>query len=203
MLLGWSPGGNQEIVKLNDAVKKFSIKKINKTAAEFSFDKLDWVNSEHIKKTDTGILAERATPFLKDKGYINDNFDRKRVEDIVKLFQSRSNTLVELAEWADFVFSDSFTVDPQAKQKYLTADKAKVFELLAARLGSLNAFDVKSAEESFRGLVKELNIQASDLVHPVRVALTGKSVGPGLFETMVVLGKEKTVQRLKQLSKSL
>lgn len=203
MLLGWSPGGNQEIVRMSDAVKKFSVKKINKAAAEFSTDKLNWVNAEYMKKIPAQELADLAIPFFQKKGYISENFDRKKLESIVKLFQSRSSTLMELVEWTDFIFAESFAVDPQAKAKYLSADCAKEFQLLTQRLKSLSVFDIRSTEEAFRGLVKELNIQASDLVHPVRVVLTGKSVGPGLFETMVVLGKEKTIQRLRQSQKSL
>jgi glutamyl/glutaminyl-tRNA synthetase len=77
----------------------------------------------------------------------------------------------------------------------------KEFNLLAERLSAVGDFNAKTAEEAFRGLVSELGIEAGVLVHPVRVALTGKAVGPGLFETMVVLGQERTVRRLRETFK--
>ena len=202
MLLGWSPGENQEVVKFADAVRKFSIKKINKTAAEFSVDKLNWINAQYIKKTDTKILTDLLVPFLKEKGYIKDDFDRKGLESIVRLFQGRMTTLLDFLDWAEFVFVEKFSVDPEAKEKYLSHDRSREFALLSERLKALDRFDLTSTEKTFRDLVEELKISSSDLVHPVRVALTGKSVGPGLFETMTLLGKEKTIRRLQEAFKS-
>jgi len=197
MLLGWSPG-EQEIVRAEDAVKKFSIKKINKTGAAFSMDKLKWVNEQYIKKMDAARLTESLVPLLKEKQYIHDDFDRKYLESIVRLYQSRISTLPDFLDWVGFIFLEKFEMDLAAKEQSLSIDRSKEFKLLGERLASLAQYDVKSTEEVFRGLVSELGIKASDLVHPVRVALTGKAVGPGLFETMAILGKEKTVKRLTQ-----
>ncbi len=197
MLLGWSPGNNQEVVALKDAVGKFSIKKINKTAAAFSMEKLKWINSQYIKKTPLDKLTEYLVPFLEEKDYINGKFDRQRLENIVELFKGRITTLVEFLEWADFAFLPKPVIDEQARQQYLAVNRAKEFCLLSDRLEHAEKFDVAATEKIFRDLVAELGIQSSDLVHPVRVALTGKAIGPGLFETMAVLGKEKTVERLR------
>lgn len=203
MLLGWSPGGNQEIVKFSDAVKKFSIKKVNKTAAEFSMDKLRWINGQYLNAAPAQQLAQLSIPLLKEKGYITDDADKAHIEAAVKLFQSRLETLTDFSWRADFVFTDAFSVEPQAREKFLTKDKAKPFRLLSEKLSSLVDFNAKTAEEAFRSLVAELGMTAADLVHPVRVALTGKTVGPGLFETMALLGKEKTVKRLALAADSL
>ncbi len=198
MLLGWSPGNNQEVVNVLDAVKKFSIKKVNKTAAEFSMEKLTWVNSQHLRKTDISQLTQYLVPLLKEKNMIEEHFDRTRLEGVVKLFQSRMDTLVDFIDWADFIFNEKLTIGEELKKEFFSPQRAKEFKLLSQRLGAGDVFDVKTTEHIFRSLVAELKIQASDLVHPVRVALTGKTVGPGLFETMVVLGKEKTMERLNQ-----
>ena len=196
MLLGWSPGGNQEMVSLSNAIKSFSIKKVNKTAAAFSMDKLNWLNGQYIKQMDTDALIELLIPFLKERGYIGEKFDRQRLKNIVDLFKGRLNTLVDFLDWADFAFVDQVTSEPDVKEKYMSVNKAREFLLLSKRLSSLEEFDAQHTEKIFREVVEELNIKSSDLVHPVRVALTGKAVGPGLFETMAVLGKEKTVERL-------
>jgi len=198
MLLGWSPGGNQEVVDIKTAIKNFSIKKVNKAAAIFSMEKLQWINGQYIKNCDDDTLTDLLTPFLKDKSYINGNFDRKHLKNIVKLFKGRMSTLTEFLEWADFVFLDKISADEEAAKAHLSTDRSKEFGLLSERFSGLSAFDAKSIEETFRQTVEELGLKPSDLVHPIRVALTGRAVGPGLFETIEILGKNKTVQRLSE-----
>ncbi len=198
MLLGWSPGNNQEKVKVEAAIKNFSIKKVNKAGAAFSMDKLTWLNTQYIKEMPLNDLTGALLPFLKEKGFIADNFDRQRLENIVKLYQPRLSTLVDFLDWTDYLFLDKVTISAEDKKKYLTTDKKEWFHLLGEKLSGLSDYGVATAEEVFRAVVAQLGIKAGDLVHPVRVALTGKSVGPGLFETMAVLGKEKTIQRLQE-----
>lgn len=198
MLLGWSPGNNQEKVKIDAAIKNFSIKKVNKAGAAFSMDKLTWLNTQYIKEMPLKDLTGALLPFSKEKGFIDDNFDRQRLENIVKLYQPRLSTLVDFLDWTDYLFLDKVTISAEDKEKYLTADKKEWFSLLGENLRGLSDYGVATAEEVFRAVVAQLGIKAGDLVHPVRVALTGKSIGPGLFETMAVLGKEKTIRRLRE-----
>ncbi len=201
MLLGWSPGNNQEMIPLESAVKKFSIKKINKAGAAFSLEKLKWLNAQYIRKLDSDHLTELLVPFLKDKGYINDNYDRKNLKNIVHLYQSRIGTLIDFLDWTRYLFNDKVLISGEDKQRFLIKDKTKTFQLLSERLNKIEEFNAQTTEEVFRKIVEESGIKAADLVHPVRVALTGKTVGPGLFETMAVLGREKTVQRLTEILK--
>lgn len=198
MLLGWSPGGNQEVVDIKTAIKNFSIKKVNKAAAIFSMEKLQWINGQYIKNCDDEKLTDLLIPFLEDKKYINGNFDRNRLKNIVKLFKGRMSTLTEFLEWADFVFVDKISADEEAAKTHLSTDRSKEFRLLSERFSKLSAFDAKTIEETFRKTVEELGLRPADLVHPIRVALTGRAVGPGLFETIEILGKNKTVQRLSE-----
>lgn len=197
MLLGWSPGNNQEKVPMAQALKSFSIKKINKAAAAFSLDKLKWLNTQYIKELDTVKLVELLLPFLKEKEFWDDDFDRKRLENIIDLYKGRISTLNDFLDWTDYIFVKNVVVDPEAKEK-LGLDRSKEFRLLGERLEKLNDYQSQAIEKIFRELVDELGLNVKDLVHPMRVVLTGKSVGPGLFETMAVLGKEKTVRRLKE-----
>lgn len=199
MLLGWSPGNNQEVVSMQTALKNFSIKKINKAGAAFSMEKLTWINTQYIKQTETANLTELLIPVLEKAGYSAKSFDRQWLENVVNLFKPRMSTLMDFLDWAAFAFKDDFVIDDEAKTQHLAQNKSKEFNLLAQRLSAVEQFDIKTAEEAFRGLVSELGIKAGELVHPVRVALTGKAVGPGLFDTMVILGKEKTVKRLSDV----
>jgi len=197
LLLSWSPGENREIIEIEEAVKLFDIKQVNKTAATFDLDKLNWINNQYLKKIDTAKLTERIIPLLVAKGYISqDNFDRDYVISLVKLFQPRLSTLNDFVDWADFFFVDDIDPDPKAQDKFLSQDLSHEFKLFIERMDGLEQFDIPTIETSFRQLVSQLNIPAKTLIHPIRVALTGKTIGPGLFEVIYYLGKERTKKRL-------
>ena len=198
MLLGWAPGNNQEIMNLNSAIKLFSIKKINKAAAVFDMDKLKWINAQYLKQINTVDVANFLKPFLKERGLINELMDESRLQKIVGLYKGRFSTLEEFLERTDFIFKEECSVNNELMAKHLTSDKKEIFSQLAQAYETLESFDSKSLETAFRQLVEKCGLKASDVVHPVRVSLTGKDVGPGLFETIEVLGRLKTIQRLKQ-----
>ena len=161
-------------------------------------DKLKWLSNQYFKQMDSAKIVDLLIPSLKEKGYIRENFDRKMLENSVHLFKGRITTLSDFLDWAGFLFIDDYVRDEEAREKHLTESKIEEFRLLGERFNQIESFDAGTTEKVFRTLVEELGIKASDLVHPVRVALTGRAVGPGLFETIAVLGKEKTVQRLAQ-----
>jgi glutamyl-tRNA synthetase len=200
LLLSWSPGENREIIGINEAIKLFDIKDVNKTAATLDISKLQWINNQYIKKEDSEKLANGIIPLLAEKGYIkDDNFDRKYIVSLIKLFQPRLSTLSDFPEWADFFFAEDISIDPEAEKKFLKQkDLSKEFRLFIDRLDKLKNFDIVSIEAEFRSLVKELNIDSKSLIHPIRVALTGKTIGPGLFEVIYYLGRETVKKRLKK-----
>ncbi|MFH1247666.1 MAG: hypothetical protein V1490_00745 [Candidatus Omnitrophota bacterium] len=127
--------------------------------------------------------------------------DRAYTVSTVKLLQPRLTTLNEFPERADAFFLKEVVFDPVAKEKYLSRDLSREFRLFIERLDNLKVFDTLSIEESFRELIQELGIESKALIHPIRVALTGKTVGPGLFEVINHLGKERTKERLLRLAK--
>ncbi|MBI4309105.1 MAG: glutamate--tRNA ligase [Candidatus Omnitrophica bacterium] len=196
MLLGWSPGNNQEKVALAAAVKNFSIKKINKAGAAFDMDKLKWLNGQYIKEMDTARLTELIKPLVAEK-YGPQVGTGTQLQNIVHLFKGRMSTLADFLEWTDFIFLPKVNFDEQVKMEHLSKNLSKEFNLLADRLEKIADFNAKAAEEAFRAVVSQLGLEAGTLVHPVRVALTGRAVGPGLFDTMAVLGKQKAVERLR------
>ncbi len=203
-LLGWSPGGNQEIVSKDEMVKRFELRRVNKTAAIFDVDKLNWVNAQHLKRQDPERLVDVIRPSLEAQGLIGPDYPRARLVEIVRLLQSRAQTLRDLEASAVWFFTKTVRYDRKAKAEVLQQDGVlKIFEMLVGRLEGLSAFDHPTVEQACRGVIAELGIQGGALIHPVRVALTGKTVGPGLFELMAVLGKELCVQRLHDAIKKL
>ena len=197
LLLSWSPGDNREVINTREAVKLFEIKNVNKTSATFDLKKLNWMNNQYLKIQDPEKLADQIIPLLVDKKYIDlRDFDRNYIISLVKLFQARLSVVNDFTDWADFFFTAELTIDPEAQEKFLKQDLSREFTLFIERLEKLQNFDIINIEESFRQLVKDLGIDSKALIHPIRVALTGKTVGPGLFEIVYYLGKDKTKQRL-------
>jgi glutamyl/glutaminyl-tRNA synthetase len=197
LLLSWSPGDDREVIETGEAVKLFDISDVNKTAAAFDMDKLNWLNNQYLKKIDEQELTQQLVPLLAEQGYIDkEHFDRNYLVSLVKLFKERLTTINDFPSWADFFFVTEPAIDPKAQEKFLSADLSREFTLFIERMEALPHFDIAAIEAAFRELVAELGIPAKALIHPIRVALTGKTVGPGLFEVIYYLGKERTKARL-------
>ncbi|MCX5697950.1 MAG: glutamate--tRNA ligase [Candidatus Omnitrophica bacterium] len=199
LLLSWSPGDNREVIDISEAIRLFDLKGVNKTAATFDLKKLEWMDNQYIKNADPEQLADQLIPLLIEKKYIEqDKFDRKYLVSLVKLFQPRLPRINEFVEWADYFLVKDINIDPQAQEKFLSRDFSREFGLFIERLEALERFDVAGIEATFRDMVKELGLESKALIHPIRVALTGKTVGLGLFEVIYYLGKERTKERLEK-----
>ncbi|MDD5573571.1 MAG: glutamate--tRNA ligase [Candidatus Omnitrophica bacterium] len=199
MLLGWSPGNNQEIISLKDAVAKFDICDANKTAATFDMNKLLWLNSQYIKTCGAGKLTELIVPFLKDRNLIADNnFDGKFTGNVLQLFTERAQTLGELADAMKPFFVKDVEFDVHAKEKFLAQDLSGAFGTLKDRFAGMSDFSAAEIERVFRQVAEELGLTTKQLIHPLRAALSGKTVGPGMFELIAVLGRERTVERMER-----
>ena len=199
LLLSWAPGDNRELIKLQEAIELFDIKNVNKSAATFDLKKLDWMNNQYLKDADPEELMQGLIPLLVEKNYIQkDSFDHEYVLTLIKLFQARLSRLNDFLDWADFFFLDEPLMDVAAKEKYLASDLSKEFKLFIEKLDSLASFDIINIEAGFRELVVQLGIETKKLIHPIRVALTGKTIGPGLFEIIYYLGKERSKKRLSK-----
>lgn len=202
LLLSWAPGGNREIINRNEAIELFDIKNVNKTAATFDLKKLDWMNNQYLKNADPQKLLDELMPLLVEKGFIRENeSDREYILGLIRLFQPRLARLNDFIDWADFFFVEEIKIDPLAQEKFLSKDLSNEFKLFIAELEGLSNFSVENIEKSFRDLVAKLNIEAKVLIHPLRVALTGKTIGPGLFELICHLGLERTRRRLLKWAK--
>jgi glutamyl-tRNA synthetase len=197
LLLSWAPGENREIIGIKEAIGLFDIKNVNKTSATFDLKKLDWMNNQYLKNASPQKLLDELMPSLVEKGYLpKEGGDSGYVTELIKLFQARLPRLSDFIDWADFFFMEDIKIDQAAQEKFLSKDLSKEFTLFISRLEGLVDFSVENIEKSFRQLIAELHIEAKVLIHPLRVALTGKTIGPGLFEVIYYLGLERTKRRL-------
>ena len=193
--LGWSHG-DQEFFTRQELVEKFSLKNIGKSAGVFDTDKLTALNADHIRAASVRQLAPRVLPFLKHKGY--DAADDDYLAGVIGTLHARSKTLVEMADGAHFYYrEDVRPYDGKAAKKFLKPETARVLALLAEQLEALDSLAEKSQEGAFKRVMEETGLGFGKIAQPVRVALTGTTVSPGIFELIEVLGKARVLARLK------
>jgi glutamyl-tRNA synthetase len=210
--LGWSHG-DQEVFTRGELIEKFSLANVGKAAAVFNPEKLLWVNAEYIKHSAPDKLIPRVMPFLADEaaGILEPGPAPLggRVEDAawfsraISTLQERSRTLLELANSLKYYIRDDVALDEKAARKFINAETKPFIEAVAGRLDALELWSAASIEAVFNSLMTELGVQLGKLAQPVRVALTGNTVSPGIYEVLEVVGRERSLKRLRRAIASI
>ncbi|HID32536.1 MAG TPA: glutamate--tRNA ligase, partial [bacterium (Candidatus Stahlbacteria)] len=200
-LLGWTPSFGREIVALDEMIEDFSLKRIHRSDAVFDIQKLDWMNGYYIRNLEDSDLLDRVKSFFIDSGYLKDTeFESKKdwLSRMVKAYKPRLKRLSDIIPMAEYIFKDDYPVDEEAEARLITEKTQAWMKTLADRYEEMDHFDHERCESTFRSLISELGIKAKELIHPIRVKITGRTEGPGLFEVMAILGKERTIERLRR-----
>lgn len=192
--LGWSHG-DQEIFTMEELIEKFSLENVGKSSGVFNPEKLLWLNQHYIKETPPEELGRLSSSFFKELG-LNAGGDG-RLPKIINTLRERAKTLKELAEGGAFYFKEKIDYDPKASQKFLTPDNIELFNTLIERLNGLKEFTEKTIEAALNSILEEKGLKLGKLAQPVRVALTGTTVSPGIFEMIDAMGRDITLSRLK------
>jgi len=197
--LGWSHG-DQELFTRQDLIEKFSWKNVQTSAAVFNPEKLLWVNAEFIKISAPTQVAQALVSLLEAAGLKGEvqAVSAGWLAQLVVLVKERAKTLVEMVDWVKPYFGQAVICDEEAAKKFLTPAIAPILGKLVTRFEALPAFSKQQWEETFKQLVEEEGVKMGQLAQPVRVALTGRTASPGLFDVMEVLGRDRTLFRLRQ-----
>ncbi|HHY37631.1 MAG TPA: glutamate--tRNA ligase [Clostridia bacterium] len=199
-LLGWSPQDGEEFMTKDEMVKKFSLQRVSSTPAIYDITKLGWMNGCYIRQKPTEELLNLTVPFLKDAGLVDDEFVRDRktwLSEVIESVRDRVRTLAEVPDATSFFFAGDFVYDEAGVKKYF--EKPDVLSILTrgrSSLENLESWDAQSIETTYRKVAADLGIKGGDLIHPTRLALTGRTAGPGLFVIMSLLGKAEVLKRL-------
>lgn len=201
-LLGWSPEGEEEIMPLSEIVRQFSLDRVGKTAAVYDTKKLTWMNGHYLNEASLDSVVERAIPFMQQKGLVPKDISphlNEYTTKVVEIVRTRVKTLAEVADASDYFFSDDFTYEEKGLRKHFSKPGVEnLLEAAGRRIEQLESYEPQVLEEAYRDLGTELGVSAGEIIHPTRLALSGRTMGPGLFELMAVLGKVKTLQRLNR-----
>jgi glutamyl-tRNA synthetase len=197
--LGWSHG-DQELFTRQELTEKFSWKNVQSSAAVFNPEKLLWVNAEYIKISPPAQVAQALVPLLQAAGLGGEvqTVSAGWLAQLVVLVKERVKTLVEMVDWVRPYFGQTVAYDEEAANKFLTPVIAPILAKLLTRFEAFPTFSKQQWEGAFKQLVEEEGVKMGQLAQPVRVALTGRAASPGLFDVMEVLGRDRTLFRLRQ-----
>ncbi len=195
-LLGWSPGEDREIVSREEMIQLFDIKRVGKRAAVFDLQKLSWINSVYIRSKSDDELMELVKPFFEEAGVTDEGLIRR----LIPLYKERVRTLRDFVELSRYFYTEVTEYDEKGVKKHFKrpAEVAARLEKCLEKLHGLENWNSEALEHVVRETAEELGVSAAKLIHPIRLAITGMTFGPGLFELMEALGKDKVLSRLEK-----
>jgi len=191
--LGWSYG-DQELFSKEELIDKFTLENVGKSPAIFNPEKLLWLNGWYIRNKPASEIAELVIPLIKNKGF-QVELDSKLIK-IVENLRERVKTLSDIVNSADYFFTDEIKYDDKAKNRFLTSESLPIFEKLIQKLSKPDEFTVEGLQVIFQEIIDESGLKLVNIAQPTRVALTGGTVSPGIFEVMEILGKDTVTKRI-------
>jgi glutamyl-tRNA synthetase len=204
-ILGWSPDGETTIFSREEAVEKFDLVDVSKNPAAFDPEKLNWMNGEYVRAMDPGDFAALVRPHVESRiGRALSAPEWEIFEEIAPLVQERTKLLPEAGEQVVFLFEDFDSYDAASWEKVMAKEGvAAILEAGASALQGLDVWDAGSVETALRAQPENLGLGAGKVFQPLRVAVTGSSVSPPLFESIAALGRERSLQRIERARRLL
>jgi glutamyl-tRNA synthetase len=201
-LLGWSPKDNREKIDIDEVVKLFELEKINRRNAAFDLDKCFWLNGQYILHMPLDRFVELARPFM-EKAHI-DVSDDQYVRKVLEIVKEKIKLLKDLPEWTSYFFREDYEFDPVAVEKVFERPEAAE-RLIALRkeFANLGNWRLEEIESALKDLAQKIGCKTGDLVHPARVAVSGRSVGPSLYHMLEVMGRERVLARFDRMRSQL
>jgi glutamyl-tRNA synthetase len=195
-LLGWSPKDNREILPIDDVVKLFDLPQILRNNARFDSSKLTWMNGEYIRAMSSDRFIELARPFLKLAG---EKPAEPYVRAVLGLVKEKVKLLRELPDWTNYFFTEDYPFDPEAVKKSCSGPHtSERLVKLVGKFEGASPWNAAGLETALKALATEIGVKTGELIHPCRVAVSGKSAGPSLYHMLEVLGHDRVLARLRR-----
>ena len=195
-LLGWNPGGEDEIFSRDELIKLFDENRLSKSPAAFDQKKLDWMSNDYIKNADLATIFEMAKPFLEEAGRLTD-----KAEKLVELYKPQMKSVDEIVPLTDLFFSD-FPELTEAEREVMAGETVPtVLEAFKAKLEAMSddEFVAENIFPQIKAVQKETGIKGKNLFMPIRIAVSGEMHGPELPDTIYLLGREKSIQHIENM----
>jgi glutamyl-tRNA synthetase len=207
-LLGWAPGGDEQFLRTKDLLEKFSLEQVSRTNGVFDRAKLEWFNTQYLQKLPIEELLPEVEGQLKQDNLWKEEWasgaGQEWFSKTVDLLRPRVRLLPDFSSWSRAFFSDEFVIEPEAKAKFWKDEKVPgLLAKLAEALAALPGWNHDACDHASRKVAEEGGVKAGLLINATRVAIVGQAVAPPLFDTMVALGQERVVRRLRAAVKEL
>jgi glutamyl-tRNA synthetase len=197
-LLGWSPKDNREKIDIDEVVKLFELEKINRRNAAFDLDKCFWLNGQYIAQMSLDRFIELARPFLKRADI--EVSDRDYLRAVLAIVKEKIKLLSDVPEWTRYFFTEQYEFDPAAVEKVFgKPEAAKRLIALRDEFVKIENWTVEKIESTLKRLAQKVDCKTGDLVHPARVAVSGRSIGPSLYHMLEVMGKVRVLARFDRM----
>jgi glutamyl-tRNA synthetase len=202
-LLGWSPKDNREVISIEDVIAKFALPDVGRANARFDIDKLFWINGEYMRAATVEAIEPLALAILRRHGVLTGEYDPAYFRAALAIVKEKIKLGRELPEWMAYFFTEDFPYDEQAAKKVFTPEGMANIGKLRERLGHLDAahFTAAGLETEFKTLAAATGQKVGALIHPARLAVSGRPVGPSLYHLLEVLGKDRVLSRLDRVEK--
>jgi glutamyl-tRNA synthetase len=197
-LLGWSPKDDRQVLALGDVIERFDLPQILRANARFDMAKLQWLNFEHIKQLDPAGFRAFALRALEGAGINASQHPTEYIDAALATCREKIKVFADLPPFADFYFLEDFAYEPEAARKEFVAANRPRLARLSEALAGLEPFEAGRLQETFKAVAGELGVKVGVLVHPARLACTGRAVGPSLYHLMEVLGRDRVRARLER-----
>ncbi len=201
-LLGWSPGDDREIMSITELIDRFSLERINPANAVFDIKKLEWMNGQYIYKLTDEELLERLNPYIVNLGLLKAEVFKSRRSWLLKLthaVKKRLKLLSDIDKVGRYFFLDDFEYDTNTLNKHLNDRTVALIKKFLPDMQNIETFDAQSIEHTLRNFAANNNVEAREIIHPLRVFITGKQGGPGFFETLELIGKDRCNERIRRI----
>ena len=199
-LLGWSPGTEQELFSLDEIIDAFSLDRVGASGVQFDLDKLRWVNEHYVRDLSVDELAEKARPYLQAEGY---DVSDEHLTTICELVQDRIQVVPEVVTDNRYFFEDPEEYEKAGVEKRWNNESADLLLAYADRLEAVDTFNTDTVETELRDLADEKDVGAGAIIHPSRLAVSGRSYGPGVFGLLATVGKEACIRRMHRAAEVL
>jgi glutamyl-tRNA synthetase len=202
-LLGWSPGEDLELMEMSTLVERFTLERIHPKSAVFDERKLEWLNGQYFLLRPPEYFLPLLKPLWEKAGLPVDSVSDPYLLQCIALIKDRSKRTTDFVDFGKFFFQDPESYDEKARRKYFVPGAEELLETLASALEGLSDFSAPVVEACYREIAERRSLKAADLIHPTRLSISGLPFGPGLFELMAVLGKERVVRRLHKAAEAI
>jgi glutamyl-tRNA synthetase len=199
-LLGWHPGDDRELFSLDELVDAFSLDRVGSSGTQFDADKLRWINEQHLREKDDASLLERVRDVAAAEGYTPSD---DALQEIIDLTLDRVQMAHEIVTDNRYFFEDPETYEEAGVEKRWKDDSADLLLAYADRLEAADAFDTDTVERELRDLADAHDVGAGRIIHPARLAVSGRSYGPGVFGLMVGVGRDACIRRMRTAAERL